>query len=85
MQDKVEGKVASMWAEAFKGSSLPTVDVTADFVDAMAVKDTGEVTNAKRAAFLAARIMKDFVVPKLEGGWCASSSTLSQAGQGSRS
>ena len=68
MQDKLDGKLASVWASALQDSGLTTVDATSAFMEVMWVKDTAEVTNCKRAAFLAARVMKDFVVPKLEGG-----------------
>lgn len=67
-QDKVEGKFAGVWANGLKDSGLNTQDVTPALTDAWAVKDAGEVTHTKRAAFLAARVMKDFMVPKLEGG-----------------
>ncbi|KAK9807391.1 hypothetical protein WJX73_010932 [Symbiochloris irregularis] len=66
-KDRVEGKLATVWATALKDSNLATADITSDFVEVMAVKDQGEITNAKRAAFLAARVLKDFVVPTIEG------------------
>jgi hypothetical protein len=38
----------------------------AGFADLFSVKDDGEVLNAKKAAFLASKVMQSFVVEKIE-------------------
>ncbi|CBI39650.3 unnamed protein product, partial [Vitis vinifera] len=41
-------------------------DITNGFSDLFAMKDSTELTNVKKAAFLTSSVMKHFVVPKLE-------------------
>lgn len=66
MQDKLDGKLASVWSSVLQSSEVSTVDASPAIMEPLHVKDKDEVTNSKRAAFLAARVMKDFLVPKLE-------------------
>ncbi|KAF7127189.1 hypothetical protein RHSIM_Rhsim11G0099900 [Rhododendron simsii] len=61
-----EGILLETWAEKLKNSNLQLADITNGFSDLFAVKDHDEVTNVKKAAFLTASVMKNFVVPKLE-------------------
>ncbi|KAA8536705.1 hypothetical protein F0562_029183 [Nyssa sinensis] len=61
-----EGNLLETWAEKLKNSSLQLSDITNGLSDLFAVKDNGEITNVKKAAFLSASAMKNFVVPKLE-------------------
>ncbi|XP_058191636.1 FACT complex subunit SPT16-like [Rhododendron vialii] len=61
-----EGILLETWAEKLKNSNLRLADITNGFSDLFAVKDHDEVTNVKKAAFLTASVMKNFVVPKLE-------------------
>ncbi|GAB4855678.1 FACT complex subunit spt16 [Ancistrocladus abbreviatus] len=61
-----EGNLLETWAEELTKSNLQLVDVTNGLSDLFAVKDKGELTNVKKAAFLTASAMKNFVVPKLE-------------------
>ncbi|KAH7834353.1 hypothetical protein Vadar_015117 [Vaccinium darrowii] len=61
-----EGILLEAWAEKLKNSNLQLADITNGFSDLFAVKDHDEVTNVKKAAFLTASVMKNFVVPKLE-------------------
>ncbi|KAH7849396.1 hypothetical protein Vadar_017225 [Vaccinium darrowii] len=61
-----EGILLEAWAEKLKNSNLQLADITSGFSDLFAVKDHEEVTNVKKAAFLAATVMKNFVVHRLE-------------------
>ncbi|XP_057979324.1 FACT complex subunit SPT16-like [Malania oleifera] len=61
-----EGNLLETWAEKLKGSNFQILDVTNALSDLFSVKDTGELTKVKKAAFLTASVMKNFVVPRLE-------------------
>ncbi|GMH13121.1 hypothetical protein Nepgr_014962 [Nepenthes gracilis] len=61
-----EGSLLVTWSEKLKNSKIQLVDITNGLSDLFAVKDNGELTNVKKAAFLTASVMKNFVVPKLE-------------------
>ncbi|KAK9292165.1 hypothetical protein L1049_020124 [Liquidambar formosana] len=61
-----EGKLLETWAEKLKDANFQLSDVTNGFSDLFAIKDSTELTNVKKAAFLTSSVMKHFVVPKLE-------------------
>ncbi|XP_043700747.1 FACT complex subunit SPT16-like [Telopea speciosissima] len=61
-----EGNLLETWSDKLKNSNFQLSDVTNGFSDFLAVKDSTEITNVKKAAFLTASVMKHFVVPKLE-------------------
>ncbi|XP_076914841.1 FACT complex subunit SPT16-like [Bidens hawaiensis] len=61
-----EGKLLETWSEKIKSSGLTLSDVTNGLADLFASKDPGELINVKKAAYLTASAMKQFVVPKLE-------------------
>lgn len=61
-----EGKLLEKWAEKLNNSGLQLSDITNGLADLFAVKDLDELTNVKKASYLAASAMKHFVVPKLE-------------------
>ncbi|KAK2982171.1 hypothetical protein RJ640_008809 [Escallonia rubra] len=61
-----EGNLLETWAEKLKKSSLQLSDITNGLSSLFAVKDLGELTNVKKAAYLTASAMKFFVVPTLE-------------------
>lgn len=61
-----EGKLLEKWTEKLKSSGLQLSDITNGLSDLFAVKEAGELTNVKKAAYLTASVMKLFVVPKLE-------------------
>ncbi|GFY89089.1 global transcription factor C [Actinidia rufa] len=48
------------------GHDTPLSDITNGFSDLFGVKDGGEITNVKKAAYLTSSVMKHFVVPTLE-------------------
>ncbi|KAF6251518.1 global transcription factor [Scenedesmus sp. NREL 46B-D3] len=60
------GQLAELWGQQLADSGLTTCDATAGFADLFSVKDDGEVLNAKKAAFLASKVMQSFVVEKIE-------------------
>eukprot|EP00775_Hariotina_reticulata_P011875 gene11875-12019_t len=60
------GPLADMWAAQLQASGLETADATAGFADLFSVKEEGEVLNAKKAAFLASKVMQGYVVEKIE-------------------
>ncbi|KAE9446640.1 hypothetical protein C3L33_21409, partial [Rhododendron williamsianum] len=61
-----EGNLLETWAEKLKNSDFQLSDITNGFADLFAVKDSDEITNVKKAAYLTSSVMKHFVVPKLE-------------------
>ncbi|XP_068662318.1 FACT complex subunit SPT16 [Aristolochia californica] len=61
-----EGKLLETWAEKLKSAKFQLNDIANGFSELFAVKDAGELTNVKKAAFLTSHVMKNFVVPKLE-------------------
>lgn len=65
-KDKHSGKFVEAYNTVMSESGLSTVDVAPGFADLLAVKDAGETMNHKKAAMLAARVMKDFVLTKIE-------------------
>ncbi|GFQ03912.1 fact complex subunit spt16 [Phtheirospermum japonicum] len=61
-----EGKLLELWLDKLKGSGLQLSDVSSGLSDLFAVKDKSEITCIKKAAYLTASAMKNFVVPKVE-------------------
>lgn len=61
-----EGNLLGTWDWKLKNANLQLIDVTNGFSGLFAVKDTDELTNIKKAAYLTSSVMKQFVVPKLE-------------------
>ncbi|KAM7481843.1 hypothetical protein LguiB_006426 [Lonicera macranthoides] len=61
-----EGKLLETWDEKLKGENFQLSDITNGFSDLFAVKDSSEITNMKKAAYLTSSVMKHFVVPKME-------------------
>lgn len=61
-----EGKLLEIWTDKMKNSSLPLSDISNGLADLFAVKEQSEIINVKKAAYLTASAMKNFVVPKLE-------------------
>ncbi|KAK9824573.1 hypothetical protein WJX72_011424 [[Myrmecia] bisecta] len=66
-KETAEGKLASLWYDALAGTGRAAVDITPSFADLLACKDTAEITNVKKAAFLSSSVMKNWMVPELEG------------------
>ncbi|KAJ6756983.1 SHAGGY-RELATED PROTEIN KINASE ALPHA [Salix koriyanagi] len=65
-RESPEGKLLETWDEKVKNANCELSDVTNGFSDLFAVKDSTELTNVRKAAFLSSSVMKQFVVPKLE-------------------
>lgn len=61
-----EGNLLELWDEKLKNADFQLTDVTNGFSDLFSVKDSVEITNVKKAAYLTSSVMKNFVVPKLE-------------------
>ncbi|KAK1401892.1 FACT complex subunit [Heracleum sosnowskyi] len=61
-----EGNLLETWDEKLKGEDFQLVDITNGFSELFAVKDSNEITNVKKAAYLTSSVMKHYVVPKLE-------------------
>ncbi|KAL6523412.1 FACT complex subunit spt16 [Orobanche gracilis] len=61
-----EGELLQIWLDKLKDSGLPLSDITSGLTDLFAVKDKNEITCIRKAAYLTACAMKDFVVPKIE-------------------
>ncbi|XP_071714293.1 FACT complex subunit SPT16-like isoform X2 [Rutidosis leptorrhynchoides] len=61
-----DGELLEKWAEKLKSSGLQLNDISNGLAHLFAVKEAGELTNVKNAAYLTASVMKLFVVPKLE-------------------
>uniref|UniRef100_A0A6N2LIN6 FACT complex subunit n=1 Tax=Salix viminalis TaxID=40686 RepID=A0A6N2LIN6_SALVM len=65
-RESPEGKLLETWDEKLKNANCELSDVTNGFSDLFSVKDSVELTNVRKAAFLTSSVMKQFVVPKLE-------------------
>ncbi|KAI8025619.1 FACT complex subunit SPT16 [Camellia lanceoleosa] len=61
-----EGNLLETWAEKPKNANFQLSDITNGFSDLFAVKDSAEITNVKKAAYLTSSVMKHFVIPMLE-------------------
>ncbi|KAI5653147.1 hypothetical protein M9H77_30334 [Catharanthus roseus] len=61
-----EGNLLATWGKKLKNANFQLTDITNGFSDLFAVKDSAEITNLKKAAYLTSSVMKHFVVPKLE-------------------
>ncbi|KAL8166324.1 hypothetical protein V2J09_007823 [Rumex salicifolius] len=61
-----EGKLLEAWDSKLKGSDCSLVDITNALADLFAAKDKDEILSIKKAAFLSAAVIKNFVVPKVE-------------------
>ncbi|MCL7025085.1 hypothetical protein MKW94_006052 [Papaver nudicaule] len=65
-RESPEGNLLELWSDKLKTSGLQLAEVTNGFSELFSVKDSTEITNVKKAAFLSSSAMKNFVVPKLE-------------------
>uniref|UniRef100_A0ACD5VI28 Uncharacterized protein n=1 Tax=Avena sativa TaxID=4498 RepID=A0ACD5VI28_AVESA len=65
-REKPEGKVLEAWSEKLHGSRLKLFDVSSGISELLAVKDAAEIIYVKKAAHLAASVMRKYVVPKVE-------------------
>ncbi|WIA33317.1 hypothetical protein OEZ86_006455 [Tetradesmus obliquus] len=65
-KEQHSGQLAELWAQQLADSGLTACDATAGFADLFSVKDEGEVLSAKKASFLASKVMQSFVVEKIE-------------------
>ncbi|CAL5378434.1 unnamed protein product [Camellia sinensis] len=61
-----EGNLLETWAEKLKNANFQLSDITNEFSDLFAVKDSSEITNVKKAGYLTSSVMKHFVIPMLE-------------------
>ncbi|XP_057963101.1 FACT complex subunit SPT16-like [Malania oleifera] len=66
IREAPEGNLLETWAERLKSSNFQLADITNGLSDLFAAKDSSELTNVKKAAFLTGSVMKNFVVPRLE-------------------
>ncbi|GIL93381.1 hypothetical protein Vretifemale_20793, partial [Volvox reticuliferus] len=65
-KDKHTGKLHEVWVAALGASGMSTVDINSGIADLLAIKDSNEILNVKKAALLAAKAMQNWVVPKVE-------------------
>ncbi|KAH7278395.1 hypothetical protein KP509_38G039200 [Ceratopteris richardii] len=61
-----EGALMENWTELLSDSGFNLVDVSPGMSEIFALKDDAEVQNVRKAAFLCASVLKNYVVPKLE-------------------
>ncbi|EMS53193.1 FACT complex subunit SPT16 [Triticum urartu] len=61
-----EGKFLEAWSEKLHRSRLKLFDVSSGISELLAVKDVTEIMYVKKAAFLAASVMRKYVVSKVE-------------------
>lgn len=65
-KETVTGRICDLWKGAISASKEQIVDIGLGVAGLLAVKTTSEILNVKKAALLAAKVMKDFVVQKME-------------------
>lgn len=65
-KDKHEGKFAGVWESTLAASGLATADISAGVGGLLSVKEGPDLLNIKKSAFLAASVMANFVVPRME-------------------
>lgn len=65
-REKPEGKFLEAWSEKLHRSRLKLFDVSSGISELLAVKDVTEIVYVKKAAFLAASVMRKYVVSKVE-------------------
>ncbi|KAF7100396.1 hypothetical protein CFC21_101920 [Triticum aestivum] len=65
-REKPEGKFLEAWSEKLHRSRLKLFDVSSGISELLAVKDATEIMYVKKAAFLAASVMRKYVVSKVE-------------------
>ncbi|KAH7421678.1 hypothetical protein KP509_13G070600 [Ceratopteris richardii] len=61
-----EGALMERWSELLSDSAFNLVDVSSGLSEVFAVKDETEIQNIRKAGFLSASVLKNYVVPKLE-------------------
>ncbi|XP_047333014.1 FACT complex subunit SPT16-like [Impatiens glandulifera] len=61
-----EGNLLELWTKKLNSANFQLNDISNGFSDLFAVKDSVEITNVKKAAYLTSSVMKHFVVPKIE-------------------
>eukprot|EP00271_Cylindrocystis_brebissonii_P005149 TRINITY_DN17096_c0_g1_i1.p1 TRINITY_DN17096_c0_g1~~TRINITY_DN17096_c0_g1_i1.p1 ORF type:complete len:1151 (-),score=279.83 TRINITY_DN17096_c0_g1_i1:406-3858(-) len=66
VKEQPEGAFMEKWEEVLSAAGVQKVDVSNGLSELFAVKDEGETTNIKKAAFLSASALKTFVVPTVE-------------------
>lgn len=65
-KETVSGRICDLWKDAISAAKEQIVDVGLGVAGLLAVKAPTEILNVKKAALLAAKVMKDFVVQKME-------------------
>ncbi|XP_057792000.1 FACT complex subunit SPT16-like [Salvia miltiorrhiza] len=60
-----EGKLLELWSDKLKASGLTLNDISNGLSDLFAAKDKNEITCIKKAAYLTAYVMKNFVLPEV--------------------
>ncbi|CAA0821105.1 FACT complex subunit SPT16 [Striga hermonthica] len=61
-----EGKLLETWFEKLKKTGFVLTDITSGLFNLFSVKDKNEITYIKKAAYITACTVKNFVVPKVE-------------------
>jgi nucleosome binding factor SPN SPT16 subunit len=76
LKDAHEGALAALWAEKVQQAQqkeedgpapLKVVSAAEGVASLLAVKDEAEVVAVRKAALLAARVLQDYLLPKVEG------------------
>ncbi|XP_071723196.1 FACT complex subunit SPT16-like [Rutidosis leptorrhynchoides] len=61
-----EGKLLDLWDSKLKSAGFQLCDISNGLSELLALKDSGEIINVKKASFLCSNVMNNVVVPKLE-------------------
>ncbi|KAJ3037385.1 FACT complex subunit spt16 [Rhizophlyctis rosea] len=64
-KDRFEGKIISEWEDALKSKGIETVDMTAGFGLALAVKDDDELEFVSTAARISSSVMQRYFLPEM--------------------
>ncbi|KAL6851872.1 hypothetical protein ACP4OV_020057 [Aristida adscensionis] len=66
LHSKPESSILEQWSQKLNRSRSKLYDVSGAIAELLAVKNVTEIMYAKKAAYLAASVMRKYVVPKLE-------------------
>ncbi|KAK4751133.1 hypothetical protein SAY87_004615 [Trapa incisa] len=65
-QEASRGWLAKAWTDKFRSLNFPLLDVASGFSDLFSVKDSGEIMNVWKAAYLTDDVMRNCMIPAIK-------------------